>query len=379
MPEESTLGRLRQQYAQFRSHSYSGAVLGVLGFMFLAALPELIQYNVLGFNIGGYLSLQILVITLIWAFTAQSWNLMSGFTGQFSFGHAAYFGIGAYTTMFLLTNFKMSPWLTLIVGGIVAAIYGAIVGGLSFRYNLSGHYFALATLAFAELLRVGVRNVGELNGARGYYRPLPDAYANGFGLAAFQFRGDLGYFYVILAFLAVVTLVAYLVKRSWIGLYFFSIREDEQAAESVGVPAFRYKMLGIMLSAFFTAWAGTFWSMYFTTIRPGTVFGLFINVEVLLPAIVGGLGTIAGPIVGAFIVTPMSEIARNLFGNITGLDRIIYGIFLVLIVLFSPEGALHWPHKIRLLYRKVAGRVPWLPDDSAENIADEAAVERGDK
>ncbi|MHB9287959.1 branched-chain amino acid ABC transporter permease [Halobacteriales archaeon Cl-PHB] len=379
MPEESPRERLGAAVDSFRSHGYSGVVLGVIGFAFLAALPHLLDVYVLGFHLGQILSVQVLIITMLWAFTAQSWNIMSGFTGQFSFGHAAYFGIGAYTTQFLIADFQLNPWITLVVAGIIASLYGAIVGGLSFRYDLSGHYFALATLAFAELLRVGVRNMSELNGANGYYRPLPAAYADGFGLAAFQFRGDLMYFYVILAFLAIVTLVAYLIKQSWIGLYFFSIREDEQAAESIGVPAFRYKILGIMLSAFFTAWAGTFWSMYFTTIRPGTVFGLFINVEVLLPAIVGGLGTIAGPIIGSFLVTPISEIARNFFGQITGLDRIIYGIFLVLIVLFSPKGAIHWPGQFRRLYGKIVGRFTGRADTSPDAPTGESVADPEEK
>jgi len=280
---------------------------------------------------------------------------MSGFTGQFSFGHAAFFGIGAYATQKLLADLALNPWLAMLVGGVVAAVYGLIIGFLAFRYDLKGHYFALATLAFAELLRFIVQNMSELNGANGYFRPFPDAYGAEYGLWAFQFQGDLPYYYIVLAFLLVVTVVAWLIKESWVGLYFFSIREDERAAASVGVPTFRYKLLGVAVSAFFTAWAGAFWSMYFNTIQPSTVFDLFKNVEVLLPAVVGGPGTLLGPIVGSFVVTPVSEVARTTFDNINGLDQIIYGLFLVLIVIYSPGGVVKWPEKARDLWGRLRG------------------------
>lgn len=367
LTDDGLFDRLTERYAEVAAHDLSGLLVGGAAFLLIALLPWLIELSVLGLSIDRFLSLKVLIITLIFAYSAQAWNIMSGFTGQFSFGHAAYFGIGAYATQALLVEFQVNPWVGLLLGASVAALYGLMVSVLSFRYRLKGHYFALATLAFAELLRVGVRNMGELHGANGYYKPLPDAYASGPGLVAFQFEQEVSYFFVILAFLVLITLLSWAISRSWIGLYFFSIRADEHAARSVGVPVFRYKVIGVMVSAFFTAWAGAFWSMYFNTIRPGTVFDLFKNVEILLPAIVGGPGTIAGPILGSFIVTPISELARTTFSDINGLDRIIYGVFLVAIVLFSPQGIISWPEKLRALWQRIDRR----PTAGGQGGADE--------
>lgn len=341
------LTSITNRFESLSGHWGGLPIKGALGFAFLATLPLIIDVNVAGHELGALVSLKVLVITLTFAYTAQAWNIMSGFTGQFSFGHAAFFGIGAYVTQILLVDFAINPWMGMLVGGGIAAVYGAIVGWLCFRYDLEGHYFALATLAFAELIRYIVVNANEFNGANGYYKPFPSDYGMDYGISAFQFQTDLPYYYIILTFLVVVTAVAWYIKHSWIGLYFFAIREDQQAAASMGVPTFRYKMYGIAISAFFTAWAGAFWSMYFNTIRPNTVFALFKNVELLLPAVIGGPGTLVGPLIGSFVVTPVSEIARTRFDAISGLDRVIYGLFLVGIVIYSPRGVVKWPERLQ--------------------------------
>ena len=336
---------LRERYAAFDNNRYAPIVKGVVGFGFLAVLPQLVETTLL----SQWLSVKILVLTLVFAFSAQAWNIMSGYTGQFSFGHAAFFGIGAYTTQALLNAVGLNPWVGMLVGGMLAGVYGLFVGWLCFRYNLRGHYFALATLAFAELVRVVVKNMSELHGANGYYKPFAREYAAGPGLVAFQFQSDLSYYYVILVFLGIVTVVAWAIRNSWIGLYFFSIQEDETAAASVGVPTSRYKIYGVVISAFFTAWAGAFWSMYYNTIQPSTVFDLFLNVRLLLPAVIGGPGTLVGPIVGSFFVTPISEVLRTTFSDVNGLDQVVYGIILIVIVLYSPKGIVNWPGRARQL------------------------------
>ncbi|WP_254861543.1 branched-chain amino acid ABC transporter permease [Halovivax gelatinilyticus] len=328
-----------------------GFVRGATGMGLLAALPVIISISVLGVSIDQWISMRMLVLTVIFAFAAQAWNVMSGYTGLFSFGHAVFFGTGAYATQLLLNDFGINPWIGMIVGAIIAMGIGLLIGWLTFRFEVEGHYFALTTFAFAELARHTVNNSPELNGPNGYFLPLPNEYASDYGLLAFQFRSDTEYYYVALAFLALMTLLAWQIKRSWIGLYMFAIREDEQAARSIGVPTYRYKMLGIAISGFFTAWAGAFWSMYFSSIRPGTVFDLFINVEVLLPAVIGGLGTVAGPIVGSFLITPLSEVLRQTIG-VPGVDLIIYGILLVLIPIYTPRGIIFWPEKIRGVIRR---------------------------
>ena len=315
----------------------------------LAVTPQLLELPVVSGTLGSLLSVKILVLVLIFAFASQAWNLMSGFAGQFSFGHAAYFGIGAYATQKLLIDFSLNPWLGMLLGGLVAVAYGLVIGGLSIRYDISGHYFALVTLAFAELLRLAVKNVGELNGALGYYRPFAEEYAAGPGLAAFQFNADLPYYYVILAFLALVTAVSLWLRHSQYGLYLFAIKSDEDAAASAGIPVARFKLLSIGLSTFFTAWAGAYWSMYFTTIEPSTVFGIMLNVEILLPAIVGGIGTVFGPVIGAILVIPISEFARTTFDNVHGLHQGVYAVVLIGIGIFLPGGVTQLPDRIREL------------------------------
>jgi len=343
-PVSDTLTAVADRWGQFRRRWYATPLILVAIFLFLVILPWIRNYALFGFAPIGWLSVNILIITLVWATTAQAWNIMSGYTGQFSFGHAAFFGIGAYATIILIREFGISPWIGMLVGSVIAAAYGLLIGALTFRYDLEGHYFALATLAFAVLLRFVFNNVAELGSASGFFKPLPRTYADGPGLAAFQFLETLPYYYVILAFLVVVTAISWVVHDSKLGLHLFAIREDEDAAAAVGVPTYQYKLLGISLSAFLTAWPGAFWAMYFDTIRPDTVFDLLVNVEILLPAIVGGVGTVVGPIVGSFVVTPLSELARQSI-ELEGLSTIIYGLILIGIVLYSPRGVVSWPRR----------------------------------
>lgn len=337
---------LRRIWKQARNHRVAPYAVGGIVFGVLVVLPLILDWALLGLSLGSIFSVEVLLLTVLFAQMAQSWNIMSGFTGYFSFGHAAFFGIGAYTTQFLLVDYSINPWIGLIIGAFIATVFGLFIGAISFRYNLEGHYFALVTLAFAELLRYIVVNMEELNGTNGFYKPFPQEYASGPGLAAFQFETTLPYYFIALAFLFIVTLSAWAIKRSWIGLYFFAIREDEQAAESLGVPTFRYKLYGIGISAFFTAWAGAYWSMYFNTIRPSTVFDIFRNIDIILPAIIGGPGSVIGPIIGAFAVTPVTEYLRNAF-EIPALDRLVYGVILVLIPIFTPQGMISWPRRMR--------------------------------
>jgi branched-chain amino acid transport system permease protein len=235
-------------------------------------------------------------------------------------------------------------------------LYGLLEGALMFRYDVKGHFFALATLAFAEIIRLIIINSGELNSASGYYKPLPSEYGLEFGFLAFQFRERLPYYFIILGFLIIVTSVSLLIKRSAIGLYLFAIRENEASAASLGISPYRYKMFAMGVSAFFTAWGGAFWAMYFTTITPDTVLNLFRNVEILLPALLGGISTVIGPIVGALIVTPLSEIARQTIGDFPSLDRAIFGVLLVFIILFNPQGMIRWPEKLRRLFNRFNGK-----------------------
>ncbi|MFB6253843.1 MAG: branched-chain amino acid ABC transporter permease [Halobacteriaceae archaeon] len=337
----SNIGQYIVSFRKWREKdSYPLIVLGIL-FLILSALPLLLDMSVFGLCLGTFLSIHILVVTLIWAIAAQSWNIVSGFVGQFSFGHAAFFGLGAFTPLILAQKFAINPWIGLIIGSILATLYALFIGFLSFRYDVRGSYFTLATLAFAELLLYIFINVNSLGGASGYVKPLPSVYGTSFGLIAFQFTSRLPYYYISLAFLIIVTAVAFGIKESHFGLYLFAIRDDEDAAAAVGIPTVRFKIYGLAVSAFFTAWAGTVWSMYFTSIQPRTVFGVLVNLDILLPAVIGGLGTAVGPIIGSIALTIASELARQFIG-VPELQDIIHGILLLVIILRSPGGVVSW-------------------------------------
>lgn len=338
----SRWSQFRESYSEWREHTYSDIVLGAMLFGAIATLPLLTSINIMGVQPIQWLTLSVLTLVLIWGAASQAWNIVSGFTGYFSFGHAAFFGLGAYATIIPAAEFSLNPWIGFVVGTIIAGTLGLFIGALTFRYGVKGHYFALTTLAFSELMRHTFRNVSELGAAGGYFRPFPTEYGQDFGLTAFQFQSDLSYYYLILAIFIVITLIAWAIRNMSIGLYMMAIRENERAAQSLGIPTNRFKMLGITVSGALTAWVGSFYSMYFVSTRPDAVFDVFINVEILLPAIVGGPGTIIGPILGAFLVIPAAEFLRGTFTNIHGLHKLLYGVILVLLVLYSPRGIIQW-------------------------------------
>lgn len=337
-------GRIVAPSRVFRHQRSPGLVL-VAAFAVLAVLPFALNITVSGVPISTVLTVHTLILAVMWATAAQAWNITTGYTGMFSFGHAAFFGLGAYLPILLIEYFGINPWIGMIAGGLAAGLYGLVVGGLCFRYDIRDEYFGLATLAFAELLRYVFLNVPKLGGASGFVKPLPREYTEGYGLLAFQFSSELQYYYLALAFLLAVTAVAFAIRYSRFGLYLFAIRENETAAESLGIPTYRYKLAAFVVSAFFTAWVGAFWGMYFSSIRPEVVFDLVVNIDILLPAVVGGAGTVLGPIVGSLIVTPSAEVTREV-ANVPGADWIVYGGFLILIALYSPDGVVSWPERL---------------------------------
>lgn len=291
--------------------------------------------------------MNIMIMILYFAFVSQAWNIMSGFSGQFSFGHAAFYGTGAYTSSILLTKLGISPWIGMLAGIAIAVLIGLFIGFLSFRYRLKGSYFALATLAFAEICRIIVQNTAYLNTTMGVLIPL-DARPS-----MFQFASSTGYFYVAFILVTLITLFVYKMSRSRLGFNLIAIRENEDAAQSLGVNTYRNKMIAIGLSAGFTAVGGTFYAQYILFIDPTAAFGNNTSINILLPAIIGGAGTVLGPIVGAFLTTPLGEITSAYFGHYPGLHLIIYGIVLILVMLYLPEGIVGWAEN-RLQKRKAA-------------------------
>jgi branched-chain amino acid transport system permease protein len=295
--------------------------------------------------LGSY-ALSIFVFIFFFGFLGQAWNIVGGYAGQLSIGHAAFVGIGAYTAAILARDTGLTPWIGMFVGGAVAALLGAVIGYLGFRFGLRGFYFALLTVAFAEIARIVTANVELTGGALGLYITFTG------DPRQFQFGSNRPHYYIALALMLVATGVAAWMERHRFGVYLAAIREDEVASEALGVNTFKYKMLAIVVSAFLTGMGGTFYAFYFLSLQPNTVFGIPLSVDITLRAIVGGSGTLLGPILGSFLLTPLAEVSRAYFsrGGWTGAHLIAYGILLIVVVLFLPQGV--YPY----LRRLVAGR-----------------------
>jgi branched-chain amino acid transport system permease protein len=265
--------------------------------------------------------LHLSIMVLLYALLGLSWNLLGGYTGQISFGHAAFFGTGAYTSTLLLLRFGISPWLGMLVGAVLALLLSLPLGWLTFR--LRGPYFALATLAFAEIVRVIVYNWDALTGG-----------GDGLNILT-NLGGVVRFYYIILALTVAALLVMRACVRSRWGYFLNAIREDEDAAEALGVPATRMKVIVLAISAFFVALGGSFFASYQLYINPDLVYESQMSIQMIVVTIVGGIGTLEGPVVGALIIVPLSEYFRSLSPVA---NPLIYGLFIVVFMLFLPEG-----------------------------------------
>ncbi len=279
-------------------------------------------------------SLNLIIAILSSAYLAQCWNLMSGYAGQFSFGHAAFYGLGAYTSSLLYVDYGVSPWFGMLVGMVIAGCVAAVIGYLSFHYNLRGDYFALATLAFAEILRVIFNNTDAFKAAIG----VSILYKNDWKV--FQFSGKTGYIVVAWVMLAAITIGLYCLTKTKSGLYFVAIRENEDAAKALGINVFKYKMVALIASAMLTALAGTFYAQYYLYIDPSIAFGSTVSVNAITPCIVGGVGTVLGPIIGACIIEPISQLTNAYLSSYIGLNMVIYGLILVVVIIVMPNGVI---------------------------------------
>ncbi len=289
--------------------------------------------------------LSVAVRVLIFAILALGWNIMSGFGGMFSFGHAAYFGLGAYVSVWLLVERGVSPWIGMLVGMVVAAAFAAFVGFLALRYRLKGAYFALSTFAFAEMLRLLATNSDLVNRAVGYNVPIrPES-----SWAFMQFEpGSSNYFWIALALTVIALVVTIAFLRSRIGRFTIAVRDDEDAAAALGIPVMRTKLITIALSGAITSVAGTFYVQYYFFVDPDVAFGSSVSIQAILPAVIGGVATIWGPVVGAVILGPLNDVTATLLRNPpagleflqgrAGLDVIVYAVLLVLIILLLPQG-----------------------------------------
>ncbi|OGB95844.1 MAG: amino acid ABC transporter permease [candidate division NC10 bacterium RBG_16_65_8] len=270
---------------------------------------------------------------LLYATLAQAWNILAGYCGQVSLGHAVFFGTGAYTSSALQMHFGVNPWIGLVAGAGIAVALSQAIGYPCFR--LRGHYFAIATIAIGEIIHTLAINWEFIGGARGLTLPLKQD-----SLLTFQFHGTkFIYYYIALALTVCCFLVTWHIQRSRVGYYLRAIREDTDAAQSVGIPVARYKLIAMATSAAFVSIGGSFYAQYVLYMDPDSVFPLSLSIMVCLLAVVGGVGTLWGPLVGAALMIPLSEFTRIQFGGTgSGVDLIIYGALLTIIAVFQPTG-----------------------------------------
>jgi branched-chain amino acid transport system permease protein len=294
---------------------------------------------------GDYL-LTVLILILYFAYIGQAWNIMMGFVGQLSLGHALYVGLGAYTAAALYVQFGIGPWLGLLVAVLVAALAGAFIGFLAFRFRVAGVYFAILTIAIAEFARVGFDHLSWTKGSSGLFLPVAQYAHNDL----WNLRGHPVMFYYILLTATVLALIGCrALLQSRIGYFWLAIREDEEAARAVGIDTFRYKMVAVVISAGMTAFAGVIYAFYYNNLFPEQVFHISRSIEIILGPIVGGVGTLFGPILGAFLLTGLAETLTSALSSLgvdlPGAKQVFYGICLLVVITALPGGVWPWLSK----------------------------------
>jgi branched-chain amino acid transport system permease protein len=275
----------------------------------------------------------IIVLTLMYAALSQSWNVLGGYCGQISLGHALYFGIGAYTTLLLYTKLGILPWGGMAAGGVLAALVALALGYPTFR--LAGHYFTIATIVIAEAAYLLVLNWDWAGAALGIQLPFgPDNWTT------FQFaRNKLPYIYFALGLACATWLATWVIEDSKWGYWWRAVKDNTPAAESLGVVVFRSKMAAAAVSAFFTAVGGSFYALFVSYIDPDSVMSFHFSLLMALPAVLGGIGTLWGPALGAAILIPLTELTRSYIGGSgRGIDLIVYGVLVMVIALARPQG-----------------------------------------
>ena len=325
-------------------------LIGVLAIAFL--LPVVVR---------SATYLHILILLFFYAYLTTSWNLVGGFAGVLPLGHAAFVGIGAYTSTILFLQYGVSPWLGMVVGGILAAIVGVILGLPTFK--MRGAYFALATIAFGEGLRVMVENIDylgplNLNGPRGLSIPPLKT-----GLVYLQFATKEPYYYIILTMLVLVLALTWFISRSKLGYYLNAGGEEPEAAQALGVNVARAKLAAMAMSSFLTALAGVFYAQLTLFIHPKSVISLDLSFEIAFIALIGGRGSIAGPVLGALLLRPVSDVTRIYLGDkLPGLHLVIFGLVLVLVMIFQPRGL---QEPLTRLYNRITDRLTAQPSREA--------------
>jgi branched-chain amino acid transport system permease protein len=310
------------------------AVLGAL----LVALPAF----------AGSYALSVATLILYFAYTGQAWNVMMGFAGLLSLGHALFVGVGAYAAGAIFFHYGIGPWAGLWVAMLLCVALGLVIGFLAFRFGISGVYFALLTIAFAEFTRIGFDHIDWLGGPGGLF--IKVAQREHLDLA--NLRGPPAmFYYLMLALTAAACALCAWLLRSRAGYYWQAIREDEQAAQALGINTFRWKMLAVVISSAMTAVAGVFFAFYYNNLFPEQIFNISRSIEIILGPVIGGVGTLFGPILGAAVLTILADAITELLAaigvEIPGVKQVFYGLVLLVVVMFLPHGI--WPTIARKL------------------------------
>jgi branched-chain amino acid transport system permease protein len=319
--------------------SRASIALAILGAV-LVGLP---------FMVGNY-ALSVATLILYFAYTGQAWNVMMGFAGQLSLGHALYVGVGAYAAGALFFHYGIGPWAGLWLAMLLCVALGLVIGFLAFRFAISGVYFALLTIAFAEFTRIGFDHLDWIGGPGGMF--LRVTQRDTWDLA--NFRGPpLMYYYAMLALAAGALAFCAWLLRSKAGYYWQAIRENEEAAQALGINSFRWKMLAVAISSAMTAVSGVFFAFYYNNLFPEQIFHISRSIEIILGPVIGGVGTLFGPVLGAAVLTLLSDGITEALGalgwEIPGIKQVFYGVVLLAVVMFLPNGI--WPalaKKLRL-------------------------------
>jgi branched-chain amino acid transport system permease protein len=299
-----------------------------LGFLILLALLVALVQNAF--------VLHLLIMVFTSAALGLAWNIIGGYGGQLSLGHAAFYGIGAYTSTLLFLHLGVTPWLGMIAGGLLAVIASLVLGIPCFR--LRGTYFTLATIAFAEVLRILVVYFKEFTGGSiGIVLKFNAGFLN------LMFKNREPFAYIALGFMVLTYYLSVWIENSRLGYYLTALKENEDGARALGINTYRCKLVALMISAFLTALIGSFFAQYLTFIEPESEFSLGLSIALTLSVMIGGIGTALGPVIGAFIITPLQELLRvYISGEYQGLQNIIYGIVLVVVVICIPQGVYKW-------------------------------------
>lgn len=291
--------------------------------------------------------LSVFFLIFWFATVGQAWNIMMGFCGQLSLGHALYVGLGGYVGAILWVKFGISPAIAVVPAIAVAVVFGMAIGWLGFRFGIEGVYFALLTIAFAEVARIGFDNWSFVGAAAGFFIPV----SAGGGSAINLRGGPLLFYYVGLGMMVLAFVICALLRRSKLGLSWLAVREDTEAARALGINVFRAKMAAVVISAAMTAVAGVVYAFYQNNLFPSQSFDIARSIEMILAPIIGGLGTLFGPILGAFILTPLGQtliaLVEKIAGRaVPGVNLVFYGAALMVIMWFAPNGVWPWAKKV---------------------------------